>query len=136
MEIPLISRCSLEGDITVVADPFNEYLEVDETNNVSSAKDISIASDVTGVFIPNPAEVIELSVNLSSNLPEGIKIRVYSIDGRLVNNIETEELHSGNTSLLISDVDGTDRLPAGMYTVCIDGFDGGEIVRKVIILGH
>jgi len=136
VEIPLISRCSLEGDITVIADPFNEYQEVDEMNNVSSAESISIMDDVAEVFIPSPAEAIELSINLPSNLPAGIMIRVYSIDGRLVTSLHTDELRSGNTSLLMSDVNETDRLPAGMYTVFIDDFGAGEVIRKVIILGH
>lgn len=91
-------------------------------------------SGVSEVFILSPAETIKLAVNLSSPLPEGIEVRVYSIDGRLVGNLETEELHTGMTTLL--PCDGGYKFPAGMYTVCVTGLGEEEFVRKVIILGN
>ncbi len=134
VEIPLQSQRNCERSITVIADPFNEYLETNETNNSSTATSVSVTSGISEVFIPSPAETIELSINLASTLSDGVEIRIYSIDGRLVGNVKTEELHTGNSTLF--PCGGGDRLPAGMYTVCVSGFGEEEFVRKVIILGN
>ncbi|MEA3266621.1 MAG: T9SS type A sorting domain-containing protein, partial [Candidatus Fermentibacteria bacterium] len=134
VEIPLQSQRYSERSITVIADPFNEYLETDETNNSSTVTGSFITSGISEVFIPSPAETIKLSINLTSALPEGVSVRVYSIDGRLVGSLESEELHAGNITLLPCEEEG--RLPAGMYTVCVTGFGEEEFVRKVIILGN
>jgi hypothetical protein len=136
VKIPLRYRNYLNDDITIIADPFNEYCEVDESNNISSAEGTVILRDVPEVLIPSPAEAIELTLTLPSTLPEGIKIRVYSIDGRLVTSLDTEGLRSGITSILLGSGSGTEKLPAGMYSVCIEGLDSREVVRKVIILGY
>ncbi len=134
--IQLISRIHLNGDITVIADPFNTYRETDETNNISLAE-ISVITGISpGVVIPSPAETIELTVTLPLPLPDGVRIRVYSIDGRLVTSLDTEELYSGTTSILLSNGSGIDRLPTGMYTVCVDGLDSGTMIRKVVIINN
>ncbi|MCK5131179.1 MAG: hypothetical protein KAR40_03395 [Candidatus Sabulitectum sp.] len=127
VEIPLQSQRYSERSITVIADPFNEYLETDETNNSSTAASISVATDTPEVFISSPAETIKLSINLPLALSDGVEIRVYSIDGRIVGNLKTEELHTGMTTLLPCE-EGS-RLPAGMYTVCVTGLGEEEFVR-------
>ena len=91
---------------------------------------------VSEVIIPSPAGSMQLTVNLHSTLPEGLRIKVYSIDGRLVTDLETETLNPGINSILPGGENGAGRLPAGMYMVCIEGLSSGDIVRKVIILGH
>ena len=134
--IPLRYMNDVGESITVFADPYNEYCEIDEINNVSAIEGIVSLESVSELVIPNPAGSIELTVNLLSALPEGLKIRVYSIDGRLVTYLETETLNPGWTSILPGGGSETHRLPAGMYMVCIEGLGSGDIIRKVIILDH
>ncbi len=134
VEIPLEPLRYHEGNITVIADPFNDYLETDETNNYSTATSTSVTTGIAEVFIPSPAETVKLSINLASALPGGVSVRVFSIDGRLVANLDTEELHTGMTTLL--PCDGGYKFPAGMYTVCVTGLGEEEFVRKVIIIGN
>ena len=132
IEIPLRpGSYSLEDDIRIVADPFNDYIEVDEANNTSTAENTDIAVDIADVYIPSPAGSIELTLNLPHSISHGLTIRVYSVDGRLVTRYESEDIQAGRTNLLLNDAG---EYPTGMYTVCIDGLDTGELVRKVIIL--
>ena len=42
-----------------------------------------------------------------------------------------EDIQAGSTSFLLM---GETEFPTGMYTVCIEGLDTGNIVKKVIIL--
>lgn len=44
---------------------------------------------------------------------------------------DTEDIQAGRTSILLKD---KNEFPTGMYTVCIEGLDTGNIVKKVIIL--
>ncbi len=134
--IPLRYMNDETGNITVIADPFNEYCEIDEINNVLAIERIAGMESVSEVMIPSPAGSMELTVNIPSVLPAGLKIQVYSIDGRLVTDLETESLDSGWTSILLDDGNGTQRLPAGMYIVCVEGLGSGDITRKVILLDH
>ncbi|MCD4706796.1 MAG: T9SS type A sorting domain-containing protein [Candidatus Sabulitectum sp.] len=133
VEIPLRFRTYQEGVITIVADPWNEHQEADEANNTAAAEATLIQGSASLISIPTPAESIELTFQLPAPLPNGIKVTVYSTDGRVVINHDTQELQSGTTDLLLNS--GTNnRLPAGMYTVCIEGLDSGKVTRKVIIL--
>ncbi len=134
VRIPLRYMNDVNDSISVVIDPFNEYREIDETNNVSSVEGLTLTGNVSEVVIPSPAGAIELTISLPSALPEGLKIRVYSIAGRLVTSLETEALHSGLTSILPDAGSEINRLSAGMYMVCISGLESGDTVRKVIIL--
>ncbi len=134
--IPLRYMNDENGSITVIADPFNEYSEIDEINNVLAIERITALESVSEVLIPSPAGSMELTVNIPSILPAGLKIQIYSIDGRLVTDLETETLDSGLTTILLDDGGGTQRLPAGMYIVCIEGLGSGDVTRKVILLDH
>ena len=132
IEIPLRpGSYSLDDDIRIVADPFNDYIETDESNNTSTAENTDIAGDILEVFIPSPAGSIELILNLPHPLTSSLVIRVYSVDGRLVTRYESEDIQAGRTNLLLNDAG---EYPTGMYTVCIDGLATGNIVKKVIIL--
>jgi hypothetical protein len=132
VEIPLrIGSYSRFNEIRIVADPFNDYIETDESNNTSTAENTDIAGDIMEAFIPSPAGSIELILNLPHPLTSSLVIRVYSVDGRLVTRYESEDIHAGRTNLLLNDAG---EYPTGMYTVCIDGLDTGNIVKKVIIL--
>jgi len=95
-----------------------------------------IRSDPVAILIPSPAERLELTLSIPAVIPDGIEVSVYSIDGRLRSNIETEELNEGTATFSLEAGTDTGRLPAGMFIVRITGLDSGEIVRKVIILDH
>ena len=136
VSIPLRYVSDVNENITVIADPFNEYQEIDELNNVSAVEGVLMPGSVSEVTIPSPAGSMELTVNLPSALPGGLRIRVYSIDGRLVTDLETETLNSGITSILPGGDNGAGRLPAGMYMVCIEGLGSGDFTRKIIILDN
>jgi hypothetical protein len=131
VEIPLRIGSNSLDDIRIVADPFNDYIETDESNNTSTAESTDIAGNIPEVFIPSPAGSIELTLNLPHSISLGLTIRVYSVNGRLVTRYNMEDIQAGRTSLLLA---GEIELPTGMYTVCIEGLDSGELVRKVIIL--
>ncbi len=134
--IPLRYICDANESVTVIADPYNEYHEIDEINNVYAVEGVLIPGSVSEVVIPSPAGSIELTVNLPSALPGGLRLRVYSIDGRLVTELETETLNPGITSILPGTGSETGKLPAGMYMIYIEGLKSGDIIRKVIILDH
>ncbi len=136
MRIPLRYMSDVNENIRVIADPFNEYHEIDELNNVSAVEGAPAAGSVAEVIMPSPAGSMELTVNLPSSLPQGLRVRVYSIDGRLVTDLRTETLHSGSNSILAGAESGTGRLPAGMYMVCIEGLGSGHFSRKIIILDN
>ena len=91
----------------------------------------SIAGDLPEAFIPSPAGSIELILNLPHPLTSSLVIRIYSVDGRLVTRYDMEDIQAGRTSFSLT---GESVFPTGMYTVCIDGLDTGNIVKKVIIL--
>ena len=132
VKIPLrTGSCFLDDEIRIVADPFNDYIETDESNNTSTAENTDIVSDILEVFIPSPAGSIELILNLPNSISRGLTIRVYSVDGRLVTRYDMEDIQSGRTSFLLR---GENEFPTGMYTVCIEGLDTWDLVRKVIIL--
>ncbi|MCK5132285.1 MAG: VCBS repeat-containing protein [Candidatus Sabulitectum sp.] len=135
VEIPLRFRIYQESNITVVADPYNQYHESDEANNTSAVEKTLITGSESAVIIPTPAESLELTLHLPAALPNGISITVYSIDGRAVITHDTRELQSGTTNLLLNTATNRN-LPAGMYTVCIEGQGFGEVTRKVIILNR
>ena len=132
VEIPFLSGSNSRfNEIRIVADPFNDYIETDESNNTSTAENTVLAGDILEVFIPSPAEAIELTLNLPHSISHGLTIRVYSVDGRLVTRYDMEDIQAGRTSFFLT---GESEFPTGMYTVCIDGLDTGNIVKKVIIL--
>ncbi|MEN8207846.1 MAG: C25 family cysteine peptidase [Candidatus Fermentibacteria bacterium] len=132
--IPLRYINDANRTISVIADPFNEYSEIDEINNISAIEVIAALESVSEVVIPSPAGSIELNINLPSTLPEGLKIRLYSIDGRLLTAAETETLDSGWTSILLGSGSGDQKPAPGMYVVCIEGLGSEDVIRKVIIL--
>ncbi len=135
VEIPLRQRfaSAAETEFTVTADPFNKHTESDETNNTARVDEVLFPEMETEIIIPTPAESIQLTMNLPSPLPLGLNITVYSIDGRVVLNRETEPLQSGTTNLIF-DSETDCRLPSGMYTISIQGSDFDALTRKVIIL--
>jgi hypothetical protein len=100
-------------------------------SNTSTTENINISGNIADVYIPSPAGSIELILNLPHALTSNLMTRVYSVDGRLVTRYESEDIQAGRTNLLLNDAG---EYPTGMYTVCIDGLDTGELVRKVIIL--
>ena len=92
-----------------------------------------IVGSIPEVFIPSPAGSIELILNLPHALTCNLMIRVYSVDGRLVTRYDTEDIQAGRTSFLLS---GESEFPTGMYTVCIDGLDTGELVNLLFCVGN
>jgi len=119
VEIPLASRINSVGDLRIVADPFNEIDEMDETNNISVVEKASFSNGaVQEMFIPSPARSIQLNLSLITPITGRVSVKVYSVQ-------------SGTSNLSI----GTeDELPTGIYTVCIEGFGPETITRRVVLL--
>jgi len=134
VEIPVGARASQADNLTVVVDPYNEYQESDEANNIASVEETLVQGTELQVVIPTPANSIQIAVQLPEPDPLGLNITVYSIDGRMVINHHTESLQSGTTNLQLNR-ESVQALPAGMYTVCIEGADF-EVRKKIIILNH
>ncbi|NOQ23625.1 MAG: hypothetical protein GQ565_13390 [Candidatus Aegiribacteria sp.] len=119
-------------DLVARVDPGNEYAEAAEENNARAADNLVLsAPSVTRVYLRSPCESIVLNIDLLEAVPGGISIRAYSIDGRLVVEEELTELGSGSYTmeLLTPGV-----LPAGLYTVVIEGINKEELIRSVVVL--
>ncbi|MCK5036225.1 MAG: VCBS repeat-containing protein, partial [Candidatus Sabulitectum sp.] len=134
VEIPLAARIHQADELIIVVDPFNEYQESNEANNIASVKEELVQGTELQVVIPTPASSIQITVQLPEPDPLGLNITVYSIDGRMVINHHTQSLQSGTTDLQLNQ-ESMQTLPAGMYSVCIQGSDL-EIRQKIIILNH
>ncbi len=72
-----------------------------------------------------------LNLDLLEPIYSGISIRAYSIDGRLVAEEDLRELASGSHILELST---HDILPAGLYTIVIEGINEEELIRRVVVL--
>ena len=134
VDIPLVTRIHQAEELVVVVDPYNEYQESNEANNIASVEEELVQGTELQVVIPTPASSIQITVQLPEPDPMGLNISVYSIDGRLVINHHTQSLQSGATNLQLNQ-ESMQALPAGMYNVCIQGSDF-EIRQKIIILNH
>ncbi|MCK5842556.1 MAG: T9SS type A sorting domain-containing protein, partial [Candidatus Sabulitectum sp.] len=134
VEIPLATRIHQAGELIIVVDPFNEYQESNEANNIASVEEVLVQGTELQIVIPTPASSIQITVQLPEPSPLGLNITVYSIDGRLVINHHTQSLQTGTTNLQLNQ-ESLQALPAGMYSVCIQGSDL-EIRQKIIILNH
>ena len=112
VEIPLASRINSVGDLRVVADPFNEIDEMDETNNISVVETASFSNGaLQEMFIPSPARSIQLSLNLATPITNTVSVKVYSLDGRLVCSSEFDNVQSGTSNLSIG---AEEELPTGI----------------------
>jgi hypothetical protein len=131
--IPLRYRIASTADITVVVDPFNEHIESDETNNTATAEEILLPETETEITIPTPSQSLGISIQLPEPLPEGLRVTVYSLDGRVVLSTETEPLQSGTTNLTPAG-ESVHPLPNGMYTVILEGAGFETTRRKIVIL--
>lgn len=134
VEIPLATRIHQADELVIVVDPYNQYQESNEANNIASVKEELVQGTELQVVIPTPASSIQITVQLPEPDPLGLNITVYSIDGRLVINHHTQSLQSGTTNLQLNQ-ESLQALPAGMYSVCIQGSDF-EIRKKIIILNQ
>jgi len=133
IELAVPSGEEFNSDALVVrVDPGNEYPETAEDNNYKVAGNLAVSSpSITRVYLQSPCESIVLNINLMEAVPGGISIRAYSIDGRLVVEKELIELDSGSYAieLLNSNI-----LPAGIYTVVVEGINEEELIRRVVVL--
>ncbi|MCK4671292.1 MAG: hypothetical protein KAT47_02035, partial [Candidatus Aegiribacteria sp.] len=118
--------------LIVKVDPDNEYRESDEVNNVSETRSLQVRGiSGTRVFLQNPCKRLTIHLDIAEPLTEGITARVYSIEGRLVADEAISGLLSGS---YILELDDAEILPAGLYTVIIEGISEEELVRQVIVL--
>lgn len=121
----------LDG-LIVKVDPDNEYTESDEVNNVSETRSVQVRGiSGTRVFLQSPCKSLTIHLDIAEPLTEGITVRVYSIEGRLVADEAISGLLSGSYILELVD---TEILPAGLYTVIIEGINEEELVRQVVVL--
>ena len=121
------------NNFTVVVDPFNNLNEQNERNN-SLAVDASLINTYlffNSVSVPTPSDKLSVQLELTENLPDGISIRVYSLDGRIVHQTLTEPLSTGFNHLNLTP---ETQLPNGIYTVILEGFNFPLVIRKIMIL--
>ena len=128
VSIPIPGRTS-GGEVLLVADPHNRIAESDETNNGLRVTSPKAGGDA--LAIPSPASRLTVCVTLESPRGDGVTVKVYSTDGRLVRRLKTGPLPPGTTSL---DLEGAGGLPSGMYVIRIEGWAAGTLCRKAILL--
>ncbi|MCK4505631.1 MAG: hypothetical protein KAW14_08450 [Candidatus Aegiribacteria sp.] len=118
--------------LIVKVDPDNEYTESDEINNVSETRSFQVRGiSGTRVFLQSPCKNLTINMDIAEPLIEGITVKVYSIEGRLVADEAISGLLSGS---YILELDDAEILPAGLYTVIIEGISEEELVRQVVVL--
>lgn len=126
-----VAERELDGEVTVAVDPFGEYQEADETNNIMSLgittsgtiEYISIASSSKGITITVPA-------GLLSN--ESATASLFSIDGRLVNAFTAQNSTGQGFSTTLGNSSGS--LPFGCYVILLTDGDGTILRRKVLVI--
>ena len=128
VSIPIPDRTS-SGEVLLVADPDNRIAEADETNNGLRVTSPAVVGDA--LTIPSPAARLTATIALESPRGDGVRVKVYSTDGRLVRRLETGPLPSGTTSI---DLEGADGLPCGMYVIRVEGYSPETVCRKAVLL--
>ncbi len=118
-------------EVTIVADPFGNYSECDESNNSLSLEDtqtvdfenFEITASKTGVLVSVPGRAVSGSV---------LNARLYSIDGRCISSETIETAAGEGFSLHLADSGAS--LPSGCYVILMD--DGSETLlrRKVLVI--
>ena len=131
--LPVEDAC-LAG-ITLVADPENRFVEMDETNNTQMLDFSSFGSSSDfSITIQSPSANICAAVLLPERSTSGIVFSVYSLDGRLQSRVQTEALSAGNYMIdLFQGAESID-IPSGVYLVHIEGEGIETLVRKVVVL--
>lgn len=129
MAVPTVRRENT--NFIVKLDPENEYHETDRINNVAIVQGCEPLISETFVFLQNPCSSISLHLNLAEEALEGLSIRVYSIEGRLVMEESTGFLSHGEHLLRLTE---TGELPTGLYSIVIRGIAEQELVRRVVVL--
>lgn|GEM_PF-6372189 len=131
--LPVEESC-LAG-ITVVTDPENRFIEMDETNNtqIVDFSSFGSASDFS-ITLQSPSANICAAVVLPEGSSMGMTFSVYSLDGRLQSRVQTEALPAGTHMIdLFHGAESTD-IPSGVYLVHIEGAGIETLVRKVVVL--
>lgn len=119
---------------SVIADPFNEYVERSESNNASEA--VCFVGSTCGVNITslaNPSfSSINLGLLLGNDVSGEVSISVYSLAGRVVSRSVLRDVAPGSYQLELRG-ENDEPLAAGAYLVRIEteGFDES---RQVIVL--
>ena len=121
--------CSPEDVTSVVADPENLYRELDESNN-SNVPDPFQAPEPPRCRVPSPAGDIRILAFIPPFPDTAISVTVHSLDGRLVHSTGTVDLPPGEAELRLD----TGTLPAGLYTVTVNGLGPETMVMKVVVL--
>lgn len=131
--VPVEESCL--AAITVVTDPENRFVEMDETNNSQMVDLFSLgsASDFS-ITLQSPSANICAAVVLPESCSSGIVFSVYSLDGRLQSRVQTEALSAGNYMIDLFQRDESTDIPSGVYLVYIEGAGVETLVRKVVVI--
>ncbi len=122
-------------NVTVIADPENHYLESNEENNTAGIQSLPAATEeLTLLQVPSPcAGFVTCDLLISEALTSGIRLGLYSIDGRLIDEIRIEALSSGIHHFSFGLGSEQHTVPSGCYFLKVEGC-GEEHVRRVVVL--
>ena len=133
IELEIPSDFINAGNLTLVVDPFNDLDEQNERNNTLAVSNFLHLNNthLQSITIPTPSDKLSIEIFLSEALPSGLSVLVYSLGGRIVEQVLTDELFAGTTNLFLAP---QKQLPNGIYTVTISGTNFPQTTKKVIIL--
>lgn len=131
LSIPLECTDDVAGKLLVAADPENRFAESDEANNLLHLESERTLSTPFSITVPSPSGEIRILLTTPEHL-ENLNVRVYSVDGRLVEMVETGELAPGNHGIRIP----SSHLPPGLYFISTDGPFTEDPPLRIILLGN
>lgn len=124
---------SRQNNFFVVVDPFQEYPEVDEDNNIQEVGVLfSTSFEPDGFRVTSKDGEVMISIQTGGTVATIVDISLYSIDGRLVSSTSGELIPSVANEFNLQGADGP--LPSGCYILTIDDDEGLYMTRKVIVL--
>ncbi len=130
VRIPLSAETADGTRIAVAADPSNEVAEADEGNNAFALDNVPGrgGSIVEGITSRDGRVIVALAPQSIGSAAEA-SVRLYSLDGRLVEQASVE----AGTGLQVALPASGDALPAGCYMVVVEQGDM-EVTQKVVVL--
>jgi hypothetical protein len=130
----ILPTSSRSGEIGVVVDPDQEYIEIDENNNIGILDPVYLTEEQHVLTITNPIRgVVEFEVLISETVNNGYYASLYTLDGRLVLEESDPTATAGLHQVRMSPDNTSTILPNGFYVLKVS-VGNEELTRPVVVL--
>jgi len=92
------------------------------------------ATSGINIGITSPCAAVAVTLDLAEPMLSPVRIGMYSVDGRLVSEVEEQQMSAGRHVIDLSLADGRLAVPTGFYIVRIEGLGSDVMIRKVLVL--